>query len=223
MQNFYAMYARATARVGFYSHYATRTLGVLIAAPLLLMLSSCATTSVDSQWVNSDFSGRKLVGKVMVIGLSRDDTVRRIFEDEMAQQLSAYALTTVRSHEMIAEPLVSDSTSALLKAANSVGAGTILSSVVVDRQYVERLISQPLPIYNYDFGRWYGYYWPYAYSRAELRTFERYIVSTSLTDVATGKVIWSARTQTESADHVDREIKPFVTVITKALVSTGLL
>ena len=146
MQNFYLMWSRAATCVRSHGHYATRTLGALIVAPSLVILSSCATTSVDSQWVNSDFSGRKLVGKVMVIGLSRDDTVRRIFEDEMALQLSAYALTTVRSYEMIAEALVSDSTSVLLKAANSIGANTILSSVVVDRQYVERLIPQPLPL-----------------------------------------------------------------------------
>jgi hypothetical protein len=210
-------------QVKFQDHYIAKIVALLVTAPLMFILSSCASTNVDTQWINPDFSGRKLVGKVLVLGVSRDDTVRRVFEDEMAAQLSTHALTVVRSHEMIAGSLVLDSTSALLKAANSIGADTILSSVVVDRQYVERLIQQPLPSYNYDFGRWYGYYWPYAYSRAELRTFERYTVSTSLTDVATGSVIWSARTQTESTDHVDREIKPFVSVIIQTLVSKGLL
>ncbi len=217
MKNFFQ------AQVKFQRWHIAKIVASFVAVPLMLMLSSCATTSVDSQWLNPDFSGRKLVGKVLVIGVSRDDTVRRVFEDEMALQLTAYALTAVRSHEMIAGPLASDSTSALLKAASSIGADVILSSAVVDRQHVERLVTQPLPTYNYDFGRWYGYYWPYAYSRTELRTFERYTVSTSLTDVATGSVIWSARTQTESTNHVDPEIKPFVTVITKTLVSKGLL
>ncbi len=223
MKNFFQNQTAAGAHVWSQGYYSAKIVGLLVAAPLLFILSSCATTSVDSQWLNPDFSARRLAGKVLVIGVSRDDTVRRRYEDEMALQLSASGLIAVRSHEMIVEPLVSDSTSALIRAANSIGADAILSSVVVDRQHVERIVSQPLPVYNYDFGRWYGYYWPYAYARVEVRTFERYIVSTSLTDVATGSVIWSARTKTESTDHVDREIKPFVTVITKALVDKGLL
>ena len=35
--------------------------------------------------------------------------------------------------------------------------------------------------------------------------------------------MWSARTETKSSDRVDREKKPFVTVVTKALVTRGLL
>jgi hypothetical protein len=195
----------------------------LITAVFVLMMSGCAATSVDSQWSNPDFAGRKLTGKVLIIGVSRDDTVRRLYEDEMAAQLATHAVATTRSHEIVTGTLMLDSTGALMKAAKSVGATAILSSVVVDRQHVERVVAEPLPMYGYDFGRWYGFYWPYAYSRNEVRSFERYTITTSVTDVATGKIIWSARTETESSDQVDREIKPFVTVITKALVGRGLL
>jgi hypothetical protein len=204
--------------------YGTASMFSLIIAMLAaLMLSSCSTTSVDSQWSNPDFIGRKITGKVLVIGVSRDDAVRRLYEDEMASQLAAHGVAATRSFEIITGSLALESTSALMKAAYDVGASTILSSVVVDRQFVEKIISQPMPMYGYDFGRWYGYYWPYAYSRVEVRSFERYTISTSLIDVATGKIVWSARTETESVDHVDREVKPFVTVITKALVTRGLL
>jgi hypothetical protein len=188
-----------------------------------LMLSACTTTNVDSQWVNPDYQARKLTGKVMIIGVSRDDTVRRLFEDEMAAQLVAYALTATPSHTVVMNALVLDSTSNLLKAANDIGASTILSSVVVDRQHVERIVAEPMLMYGSDFNRWYGYYWPYAYSRVEVRSFERYTVNTSLTDVATGKIIWSGRTQTDSTDHVDREVKAFVKGVTKALISRGML
>jgi hypothetical protein len=204
-------------------YYFEKLVNSVIAVFVLLMMSGCATTSVDSQWSNPDFAGRKLTGKVLIIGVSREDTIRRLYEDEMAAQLAAHAVTTTRSHEIVTGSLTLDSTAALIAAAKSVGATAILSSAVVDRQHVERIVAEPLPMYGSDFSRWYGFYWPYAYSRTEVRSFERYTVSTSLTDVATGKIMWSTRTETESSDHVDREIKPFVTVITKVLVGRGLL
>ena len=92
----------------------------------------------------------------------------------MAVQLSARAVTAISSYEVVTMPLELDSASA------------ILSSVVVDRQHVECFVAEPMPMYGEDFDRWCGFYWPYAYSRAEIRSFERYIICTSLTDVVTG-------------------------------------
>ncbi len=196
---------------------------LLAVAFMVLLVTGCSTTRVDGQWSNPDFSGTKLSGKILVVGISRDDTVRRLYEDEMAVQLAARGVTSVRSHELIAGPLSADGTDALLIAARTTGATMLLASAVIDRQHVERVISEPMPLYGNNFNGWYGYYWPVTYTRTEVRSFERYTVGTSLTDVVTGKIIWSARTQTENVDYVDREIKAFAKVIIDALVKAGRL
>jgi hypothetical protein len=194
-----------------------------VAAFSALFIAGCATTHLDSQWSSPDFANNKITGKLLVVGVSRDDTVRRLYEDEMTIQLANRGLTTVRSYELIPGPLVLDGNTALQKAARDAGANMILSSVVVAREHVDRVISDPMPRYGMNFDGWYGYYWPYAYVRTEIRSFDRYTVGTSLTDVATGKIMWSARTQTENVDHVDREIKAFATVIVNALAKGGKL
>jgi hypothetical protein len=195
-----------------------------LAALFALLIAGCATTHLDSQWSSPDFANNKMSGKLLVVGVSRDDTVRRLYEDEMTAQLASRGLTTtVRSYELIPGPLVLGGNTALLKAARDAGANMILSSVVVAREHVDRVISDPMPRYGMNFDGWYGYYWPYAYVRTEIRSFDRYTVGTSLTDVATGKIMWSARTQTENVDHVDREIKAFASVIVAALVKGGKL
>ena len=74
-----------------------------------------------------------------------------------------------------------------------------------------------------NFDGWYGHYWPYAYVRTEVQSFYRYTIITSLSDAATGKIMWSASTQTEDVDRVDREIKAFATVIIKTLSKTNLV
>ncbi len=188
-----------------------------------LVISGCATTHVDSQWLSPDFAGRKLTGKLLVVGISRDDTVRRLYEDEMSAQLALQKIETARSHELIAGPLVANGPDALIRAGREAGANLILTSVVVSREHVDRVVSETMPRMGANFDGWYGYYWPYAYVRTEVRSFERYTVVTSLSDAATGKIMWSASTQTEDTDSVDREIKMFAKVIIKALSKADLL
>ena len=57
----------------------------------------------------------------------------------------------------------------------------------------------------------------------EVRSFERYTIGTSLTDVAAEKVIGSARTHVENVDNVDRGIKAFAKVIVDALGKGGFI
>jgi hypothetical protein len=53
--------------------------------------------------------------------------------------------------------------------------------------------------------------------------YDRYLVSTTLTDAANGKIVWSARTRTDAPGRVEREIKGFVAAIVGALERGGLL
>jgi hypothetical protein len=194
-----------------------------VAALFALFIAGCATTHLDSQWMNPDFAGRKLTGKLLVVGVSRDDTVRRLYEDEMSAQLALHKTDTARSYELIAGPLVSNGPDALMQAARNANANLILTSVVVSREHVDRVVSQSMPLMGSNFDGWYGHYWPYAYVRTEVHSFYRYTVITSLSDAATGKIMWSASTQTEDVDRVDREIKAFAKVIIKALSNANLL
>jgi hypothetical protein len=188
-----------------------------------LILASCATTRLDTQWSNPEFAGRKMSGKILVVGVSRDETLRRLYEDELAAQLTTRGLATIRSYEVLPGPLVMDGTNAILKAARDANAAAVLSSAVVAREHVERVISEPTPSFGSRFSGWYVYYWPYAYARTEVRAFDRYTVGTSLTDVATGKITWSARTQTENVDHAAREVKALARVIMNALNQSNML
>lgn len=202
---------------------AFRLIKWLTAMLIALALANCATTRLDTQWSNPEFAGRKMSGKMLVVGVSRDETLRRLYEDELAAQLSARGVATVRSYEVLPGPLVMDGTNAILKAARDAGAATVLSSAVVAREHVERVISEPTPNFGSRFGGWYMYYWPYAYTRTEVRAFDRYTVGTSLTDVSSGKIAWSARTQTENVDHAAREVKALARVIMNALNQSNML
>lgn len=192
-------------------------------ALLIWLLSSCVSTHLDSQWINPEFSGRKTTEKVMVVGITKDETLRRRYEDEIAAQLGSRGVSTVRSYEVIPGTLQVEAPDALLGAARTARVTALLSSVVVGREHLERVISEPVPLAVRGFDGWYRYYWPYAYVRTEVRSFQRYTVSTSLTDVASGKIVWTARTQTDETDRVDQELKALGKIVVVALASAGQL
>jgi hypothetical protein len=63
-----------------------KTLGIFISL-FILFLGGCATTQVQSVWVDQEYKGEK-IDTVFVIGVSRNDqSSRRIFEDEFVAQL----------------------------------------------------------------------------------------------------------------------------------------
>jgi hypothetical protein len=223
MRNFSSRSAGNHSHAAYEAASSLQRVLLFLTVLVALVISGCATTHVESQWLSPDFAGRKLTGKLLVVGVSRDDTVRRLYEDEMSTQLASHKIDTVKSHELIAGPLVSNGPDALMKAARNANANLILTSVVVSREHVDRVVSQSMPLMGSNFDGWYGHYWPYAYVRTEVRSFDRYTVITSLSDAATGKIMWSASTQTDDVDRVDREIKVFAKVIIKALSKADLL
>jgi hypothetical protein len=68
---------------------------------LALLLAACAATTVDGTWTRPETAGRRIEGPVLVVGVARDETVRRIYEDDMAAKLAARGIEAVRSYEVV--------------------------------------------------------------------------------------------------------------------------
>jgi hypothetical protein len=81
----------------------------VLLALLALTAAGCASTTLDGTWTWPEFAGKRLQGTVMVVGVARDDTVRRIYEDTMVAQLAARGVTAVRSYETVPTALDKDS------------------------------------------------------------------------------------------------------------------
>lgn len=194
-----------------------------VAIGLLAGLGGCASTQVEATWSNPEYAGHALAGRVLVFGLTRDETARRLFEDSMAAALRNRGVDAVRSYDSVAAPLPDGGGPALIEAAKRVGATRVLSSALVARQHIQQVTVEPVPTWGWDYYGWYGYYWPYGYARAETRDFERYYVSTALTDVATGRIYWTARTRSDAPGRIEQEIRDFVTVLVDELARDRLL
>ena len=66
------------------------TILLLFAAVTVALLAGCAsTTEINGAWVNPEAGKRRPVHTVLVIGINRDATARRIYENAMGAQLAA--------------------------------------------------------------------------------------------------------------------------------------
>ena len=80
-------------------HFSNLSLAVITS----VLLVACATpaTSLDAQWVNPQYAGKKPVRGIMVIGATRDSTNRRLFEDRMVAALSATGIKAMQSYRTL--------------------------------------------------------------------------------------------------------------------------
>jgi hypothetical protein len=201
------------------------TLSRLFALCAALLLAACASTTLDGTWTRPEFAGKRIQGTVMVVGVARDDTVRRIYEDAMVAALMARGVKAVHSYTALPAALDQNSDERLQQAAQKAGASLILSTAVIGQDR-ETVVTQDPMVYGgfRGYRGWYGSYWGMSYPvRTEVRTYSIYVAQTALTDVAGDRVEWTARTRTTAPTDVEKETRAFVEVIVGALEKAGLI
>src|SRR5512132_3333833 len=102
-----------------------------VAVVAVLALAACATTQLDAQWTNPDYSGRSLRGApVLVACEAREPTLQRICEDQVAGQLTALGGIPTRSFQVAAEAAPTAGTDPYLAAARRIGARAIVRTTL---------------------------------------------------------------------------------------------
>ena len=93
-------------------------------------VAGCATeaTRLDAQWVNPQFAGQRAVRSLMVMGVSRDASTRRLYEDRMVASLGAAGVRAVQAYLTLPDdgPIPEDRLRRAVRAAD-------VSHVIVSR------------------------------------------------------------------------------------------
>jgi len=135
---------------------------------VLFLISGCSSTVIDSSWKNPDFSGQ--VKRVYIIGISKQDLTRKIFEDDFHSQLEKYGVVGIRSYPDL--PIDKNFTKEEIEknvSSNGVDA-VMLSRVIGERKEavtapgIQGGTSHPVPNSRYSNNQ--GYY-PDPYSESD--------------------------------------------------------
>ncbi len=196
----------------------------IVAAPALagalfalggLLLAGCASTRIQAQWTDPQFTDHALRGaKVLIVCNASEPTLKRICQDQLSAQVLASGATPV------SEPASDDPAAGaapisheLLAAARSAGAKAILSSALAP----EATVVNPGPTVGFGVGGfggsggWHsgggvggsvGVSVPVGAGRVNTA----YAASMVLTDVASGRMMWTSKVTAPASQDVGAQI-----------------
>ena len=189
----------------------------------LLLTTFCARTTLDSVWKDPNYQGVKFK-KVLVVGVAKNQTNRRLFEDKFAAELKTYGTDAISSYTII--PSVDKLDKATVESkVETLELDAILVTKVVNLKE-ERTYSRGSYPLRYQRG-WHGEYSrgynEYTQGRGSYYEYKVVSLETNIYDVQTDKLIWSGWSDTVLEDSVESAIVSLIKVITKSLSDNQLL
>jgi hypothetical protein len=191
-----------------------------------LLLAACATPQMEAQWRDPQAGARSMQDKpVLVVCRGLELTLERICEDRLAADAQAIGLRVVRTEPPREGVDAAQTAEALLEAARAARAQAVLAMRL--EWSGAAMVSPSGGTVGVGVGGGRGG-WGGGTSGAigitlPLGGYGPALASgTSLTDVATGKVIWSGRARGSGAVGAPAQVGELSQVTTEALRATGL-
>ena len=182
-------------------------------------LVSCASnTQMNGTWVNPEAGKRAPANNVLVIGINRDSTARRIYEDAIVAQFAARGIKAQPSYKLLPE----------LGSAPPPNIETVVRNAGVDAVLVSRTMRvstdiRITPGHSYGPPGFYGM-WGGAFSTApNVYTVQNVEVESRLFDVKDLALLWSGSSTTHPTSSMQQTITEFATVLIKALAEAKVI
>jgi hypothetical protein len=213
----------------------------LLGAVTSILMLACAVpaTTLDAQWVNPEYAGKKAVRSVIVMSASRDATNRRLYEDRMVASLTAAGVKAVQSYRLIPEEgQVSEER--LRRAVSEAGVShamvTRIINVSTQVNVSPGMVMGPAwgpgwgpawgPGWGGGWGGFHGYYnsvWATSIP-PQVTTTQNVHADTRVFDAKNAAVLWSAATTTSLGyNSVPEIIDQFVQLIVTTMTKDGVI
>jgi hypothetical protein len=191
-----------------------------LSAPLafaLVAALACSSTKLVSTFEAPGFSGGPF-RKLMVVGLGASEGGRASFENAVADKLAAQGVLGVASGNVIvaAEDLSRDAVRGWVEKD---GYDAVLVTRLVD---TKKETSYRPPTYTDFYGYW-GHYGSYVTSPGYVLETTTVMIETTLFDAASGKVVYSAESESFQPRSRDEVIHELVPLLVGDLTQRGLL
>lgn len=205
-----------------------------------LLLSACANTTVSRSWKSPDFTAH--INKTYIIGISKDELKRRVFEDSFSEKLSKYGVQGVASYKDLPQSKETDKTAIARKVKiNNVDSVLMvriinerteqvvtparISSTTTAPNYSDRYNRnrdyRPADHY-YDYGSYYSRSTETVYEPSRVTDIKIETIEANLYDAKSAKMVWSAQLELFVDGSADRLLKDFINTAVADMRSKGL-
>ncbi len=184
-------------------------------------LSACTATHVVHSWMNPQISP---VGKVIVIGVSKEEGIRRLFEDKMSRALVTGGLDAVPSYSVLSKSGEVPQEE-VNQAVRKSGADTVVITRLV--RIAHRLDTVPVPAPAPMWGAYWGWPSPYwtGYYYDSYRVIEREFafIETQVMRADNGELLLSVTTRTDDPTYTEQQVQGLVNVLDREFIKAGLV
>ena|SRR5882724_9539047 len=195
--------------------------------PLFLVVAlfiSCEpSTKIVKSWHDPNTSvDIKSINKILVIGLIKDPSARRIVEDKL---VSVMKVKGVQSYNYLTEDMTKDDDNGKLNQklkSDGFNGVLIMRLLDVDKETTYVPGSSTGPMY----GSYYGYYRyaaPMYYNPGYYKTDKNFIVETTVYTTIPDKLVWSGTTKTVNPENFDKAIEDIAVAVGEKMKKDGFL
>jgi hypothetical protein len=194
-----------------------------------LQLAGCASNNIQAQWSDPAFAGHSLHGeKVLVVCDARETAIQRVCQDRMTARLAALGVVPVTSPDTDKlAPDAAQANAAVMATARSSGARAVWRSTIAP----DATVGTPGPTLGFGMGGFGGGYGaggvgagvgvgvPVGPDRVETA----YGANLVLTDIESGKVMWTSKVTTPASRDVNAQIDNLAQTGVEAAQKAGML
>jgi hypothetical protein len=194
-----------------------------------LQLAGCASNNIQAQWSDPAFAGHSLHGeKVLVVCDARETAIQRVCQDRMTARLAASGVVPVTSPDTDKlAPDAAQANAAVMATARSSGAKAVWRSTVAP----DATVGTPGPTLGFGMGGFGGGYGaggvgagvgvgvPVGPDRVETA----YGANLVLTDIESGKIMWTSKVTTPASRDVNAQIDNLAQTGVDAAQKAGML
>jgi hypothetical protein len=179
-------------------------------------MSSCATTVLTSVWKDSAYQGGPLK-KILIIGVFREQNMKRYFEDEFARELKAKGVDAVPSYSVFPEEDVLNK-EIIVEKIRELKMDSVLVTRVVDVRDASGYETYPT---NVSPGNFYDYY--VMCCQTTVTTGYVVMLETKIFEEKYDKLLWSATSESSLQRYREDTLQSFISAAIEALHDKNLV
>ena len=186
---------------------------------LTLLLTSCASSNLTSSWVDRIYSYFPIKSS-LVVAMSDNLRVRRIFEDDMVKELQKKGVNAIASSQIYPDKLPSKADLSSYIKKNSIQTVFVAKLVNIE----DKNVRYPGNNYGYDNGlsfnnNSYGY----IYNDSYTVSYEFVNVEFTLFDTQSHKPIWSTSSESIDPNNMNDIISELTQILIKNMQENGVV
>ena len=193
---------------------------MLGATVLALVAAACATTTLQDTWKDPAYTGGKFQ-RILVVGVSKSDSTRRVFEDAFVKALGEAGAQGAPSYVVLPQsgPLTNvQLTQALAQSKSDAVLATRVLRVKKDVNVTPGHVSPGF--YHRGFGGWYGGTWA---TGPDVNIYDVLTLETTIWDSRVDKPVWSGTSELTDPGSVAKATEDLAKSLIAKLKADGLI